>query len=282
MVTLPDGTSWPALGLGTWRMGESSGRRPAEVAAVRTAIDMGYRLIDTAEMYGDGSAEEVVGQALAEAFRASAVSRDEIVVVSKVVPQNASAASAAAACERSLRRLRLDRLDTYLLHWPGTVPIAQTVAVFETLRARGRIGSWGVSNFDVDDLEALASVAGGNACVTNQIYYSLTTRGPALDLLPWQRQRGLVTMAYSPIDQGALCRNAALQLIAGRLAATPAQVALAWLVAQPGVMAIPKAVRPAHLADNLASQAVALSAEHLAELDAAFPPPPGKVPLARR
>ena len=282
MVTLPDNTQWPSLGLGTWRMGESSGRRDAEVAAVRAALDMGYRLIDTAEMYGEGGAEEVVGAALADAFRASTLSREEVVVVSKITPQNASAAGVAAACERSLKRLRLDRLDTYLLHWRGAVPIANTVAAFETLRAQGRIGAWGVSNFDIADMRELASVDGGSACVTNQIYYSLTTRGPAYDLLPWQHTNGIVTMAYSPIDQGALCKSATLQGMAGRLGATPAQIALAWLMAQPGVMCIPKAARLAHLRDNLASQTVELSVEHLAELDAAFPPPTRKVPLAMR
>lgn len=282
MVTLPGGMQWPSLGLGTWRMGESSGRRSAEVAAVRSALEMGYRLIDTAEMYGDGGAEEVMGAALSEAFRTSAVSREDVVVVSKVHPHNASAAGVLAACERSLKRLRLDSIDTYLLHWRGAVPIAETVAAFESLRVSGRIRHWGVSNFDLDDMRELVSVDGGSECVTNQIYYSLTTRGPAYDLLPWQHAKGIVTMAYSPTDQGALCKSSALQKLAGRMGASPAQIALAWLIAQPGVMTIPKAVGLAHLADNFAAQALELSVEHLAELDASFPPPSRKQPLAMR
>ena len=282
MVTLPSGTQWPSLGLGTWRMGESSGRRSAEVAAVRAALDLGYRLIDTAEMYGDGGAEEVVGEALADAFRASELSREEVVVVSKVHPHNASAAGVAAACERSLERLRLDRIDTYLLHWPSTVPIAETVAGFEALCARGRIQTWGVSNFDLDDMRELVAVEGGSACVTNQIYYSLTRRGPAYELLPWQHARNIVTMAYSPIDQGALGTSAPLRKVAERIGASPAQIALAWLMGQPGVMVIPKAARLAHLGDNFASQTVRLSAEHLAAIDALFPPATRKEPLAMR
>ena len=227
MVTLPGGEVWPALGLGTWRMGEAAAARGAEVAAVRAAIEMGYRVIDTAEMYGEGGAEEVVGSAVAESLRAGAVRRDELFVVSKVYPHNASAAGTVAACERSRRRLGLDHIDCYLLHWRGEVPLAETVAAFEQLRAAGRIRHWGVSNFDLDDMEELLAVEGGERCATNQIYYALSARGPAFALLPWQVARGIVTMAYSPIDQGALARSAALKTLTARRSLTPAQLALA-------------------------------------------------------
>lgn len=280
MVTLPGLEQWPSLGLGTWRMGESASRRSAEVAAVRTALDAGYRVFDSAEMYGDGGAEEIVGAAIAQALRTSAVSREALFVVSKVYPHHASVAGVAAACERSLKRLRLDYLDAYLLHWRGPVPLAETVAAFEALRARGLIRHWGVSNFDLDDMSELMTVDGGKACATNQIYYSLSVRSPSFSLLPWQHARGIVTMAYSPIDQGALAGSPALRKLAARLDATPAQIALAWLVAQPGVMAIPKALSDAHLRENFASPSLILGPDELATLDALFPPPLRKTPLA--
>ncbi|MEP7302722.1 MAG: aldo/keto reductase [Caldimonas sp.] len=282
MVTFPGGEVWPALGLGTWRMGESGARRRGEVAAVRAAIEMGYRVVDTAEMYGEGGAEQVVGSALAECLRAGTVDRDELFIVSKVYPHNASAAGTVAACERSRKRLGLDRIDGYLLHWRGTVPLAETVAAFEALRARGAIRHWGVSNFDLDDMEELLAVDGGRHCATNQIYYSLSARGPAFALLPWHSARGIVTMAYSPIDQGALSRNAALRAIAERRSVTPAQVALAWLAGQPGVMPIPKSADPGRLKENLDSTALSLLPEDLAELDRAFAPPRRKTPLTMR
>ena len=282
MVTFPGDEVWPTIGLGTWRMGESTANRHAEVAAVRAAIEMGYRVIDTAEMYGEGGAEEVVGSAVAECLRAGTVRRDELFIVSKVYPHNASAAGAVAACERSRKRLGLDRIDCYLLHWRGSVPLAETVAAFEDLRARDRIRHWGVSNFDLDDMEELLAVEGGERCTTNQIYYSLTSRGPAFALLPWQSARSIVTMAYSPIDQGALSRNAALGAVASRQAITPAQLALAWLSAQIGVMAIPKSADPGRLKENLDSRAVELSREDLAALDRAFPPAKRKTPLTMR
>jgi diketogulonate reductase-like aldo/keto reductase len=282
MVTFPGDSPWPSLGLGTWRMGESTSLRRAETAAVRAAIEMGWRVIDTAEMYGDGGAEEVVGQAVAECLRAGTVGRDELFVVSKVYPHNASAPGIAAACDRSRKRLGLDRIDAYLLHWRGAVPLAETVAGFEALRTRGVVRHWGVSNFDVDDMEALWAVDGGDACCTNQIYYALSARGPAFDLLPWHAAHDVVTMAYSPIDQGALARNAALRRMAVRHGATPAQLALAWLCNQRGVMALPKSTRPERLAENLASTSLALTDEILAELDTAFPAPRRKTPLAMR
>jgi diketogulonate reductase-like aldo/keto reductase len=282
MVTFPDGRSWPSLGIGTWRMGESAARRKSEVAAIRSAIELGYRVIDTAEMYGEGGAEKIVGAAIAEALRAGDIQRDELFVVSKVYPHNAGAQDATAACERSLARLGLDRIDGYLLHWRGGVPLAETVGAFEGLRDKGRVRLWGVSNFDLDDMRELFAVDGGQRCATNQIYYSLTARGPAFDLLPWQGSQGLVTMAYSPIDQGALAASAALRPLAERLRATPAQVALAWLLAQPGVMAIPKAAGAAHLEENFAAQALVLSSKDHVELDRLFAPPRRRTPLVMR
>jgi diketogulonate reductase-like aldo/keto reductase len=282
MLTFPDGQSWPALGLGTWRMGESTARRSSEVAALRAAMEMGYRVIDTAEMYGEGGAEKVVGAAVAEAMRGGTICRDELFIVSKVCPHNADAGGLIAACGRSLARLGLDHIDCYLLHWRGAVPLAETVAAFESLRETGRIRMWGVSNFDLDDMRELLAEDGGGRCATNQIYYSLTARGAAFDLLPWQTAHGIVTMAYSPIDQGALAAAAPLRPLAERLGATPAQLALAWLCGQPGVMAIPKAATVAHLKENLGSQSLVLSADDLAQLDLVFPPPRRKVALAMR
>ena len=279
-VTLPTGEPVPALGLGTWKMGEAPRQQAAEVAAVRQALEMGYRLIDTAEMYGEGGAETVVGQALAEALRAGTVARQDLFIVSKVYPHNASRAGVQAACERSLRRLGLEQLDLYLLHWRGGVPLADTLAGFQALQQRGLIRHWGVSNFDLDDLEELAALPGGAACAANQVYYSLSQRGIEFDVSPWQRRHRMPVMAYSPIDQGALAAQPGLDAIARRLQATPAQVALAWLLAQPGTLAIPKAVREAHLRENLAAADLQLSADDLSELDALFPPPRRKQPLA--
>jgi len=282
-VTLPDRTTHvPALGLGTWRMGEAAHRRSEEVAAVRLAFELGYRLIDTAEMYGEGGAEQVVGQALAEALRAGTVKRDEVFVVSKVYPHNASRSGVASACDRSRQRLGTDRIDLYLLHWAGSHPIAETVAGFEDLRARGHIGHWGVSNFDIDEMESLAAAPNGAACAANQVYYSLGQRAPEFALLPWQRERSMPLMAYCPIDQGELASAHALQELAERRGATAAQLALAWLIAQPGVLAIPKAVREAHLRENLAAADLDLSDSERAAIDKMFPAPRKKTALAMR
>ena len=275
-VALPDGEAVPALGLGTWRMGESARSRKAEVEAVRLALEIGYRLIDTAEMYGEGGAEEVVGEALALA----PVRRDEVFIVTKVYPHNASRQGAVAACERSLKRLRTDRIDLYLLHWRGATPLAETVAAFEHLRTLGRIRHWGVSNFDVDDLRALWAVADGARCAANQVYYSAGERGIEFDLLPWQRRHRLPVMAYCPIGQGALARSEPLRAIARARGCTPAQLALAWVLRQPDAIAIPKAVQGAHLRDNLAAASMALSAAELTQIDAAYPPPRHKQVLA--
>jgi diketogulonate reductase-like aldo/keto reductase len=279
-VTFPDRRTCTALGLGTWRMGESQRERAAEVAAVRLALEIGYRVIDTAEMYGEGGAEEVVGQALAEAVRAGVLSRDEFFVVSKVYPHNASRDGVRAACDRSRRRLGLDRIDLYLLHWRGEHRLAQTVAGFEALVARGHIARWGVSNFDIDDMQELARVSGGAACASNQVYYSLGERGAGFELLPWLRQRSMPLMAYCPIDRGRLAGDAVLSAVGERHGATASQAALAWVMQQPGVMAIPKAVRETHLRENLAAASLALTAEDLQAIDRRFPPPRARQPLA--
>jgi diketogulonate reductase-like aldo/keto reductase len=270
----------PALGLGTWRLGESKRTRDAEVAAVRQALELGYRLVDTAEMYGEGGAEEIVGRALADAIAAGELRREDVFVVSKVYPHNASRAGIAAACDRSRKRLRLDTIDLYLLHWRGRHPLAETVDGFERLRDAGHIRHWGVSNFDVEDMQELWCLQAGPLCVANQVYYSASHRGIEFDLLPWQRRESVVTMAYCPIDQGTLASNAALAPIAARHGATAAQVALAWVLRDPQVVAIPKAARANHLRDNLAAADLSLDNEELEAIDRAFPPPRRKQPLA--
>ncbi|HPM66841.1 MAG TPA: aldo/keto reductase [Piscinibacter sp.] len=279
-VRFPDGSTCPSLGLGTWRMGESKRERAAEVAAVRLALEIGYRVIDTAEMYGEGGAEEVVGQALAESMRAGTLTRDEVFVVSKVYPHNASRQGVREACERSRRRMGLERIDLYLLHWRGSHRLADTVAGFDALIERGYIARWGVSNFDVDDMQELVGVKGGEACAANQVYYSLGERGAGFDLLPWLQRHAMPLMAYCPIDRGRIAGDTALQQVADRHGATATQVALAWVMQQRGVMAIPKAVREAHLRENLASASLQLSAEDLAAIDRRFPPPRAKTALA--
>lgn len=274
MVTLPDGTRVAALGQGTWQMGEDRRARAAEVAALRLGIELGLTLIDTAEMYGEGGAEEVVGQAIAGL-------RDHVFVVSKVYPHNAGRRAVVAACERSLRRLGIETLDLYLLHWRGSVPLAETVEGFEALKRAGRIARWGVSNLDVDDMEELWSVAGGAACATDQVLYNLAERGIEFDLIPWCAQRKMPIMAYSPVGQGGrLLRHKALAEVAARHGATPAQVALAWTLSRPGVIAIPKAADPKHVRENAAAAALRLTEEDHGTLDAAFPPPQRKRPLA--
>lgn len=249
------------------------------MAAVRAALEIGYRLIDTAEMYGEGGAEERIGEALVSALRSSAVAREQLTIVSKVYPHNASRAGVQQACDRSRQRLGLDHIDLYLLHWRGGVPLTETVAGFEALRERGSIRHWGVSNFDVDDLEELAALS-PLGCTANQVYYSLGTRGVEFDLLPWMQQRQMPLMAYSPIDQGALASNVRLQPMAHRLGISPAQLALAWVLRQDGVVAIPKAVRREHLQANFEAAAVRLHPDDLQELDRLFPPPRRKKPLA--
>ncbi|MDP2007503.1 MAG: aldo/keto reductase [Rubrivivax sp.] len=280
-VSFPSGEQWPALGLGTWRFGEQPERRSAELASLRQALEMGWRVIDTAEMYGDGGAETLTGVALAGAQRAG-IARGELFVVSKALPEHASARGLQSACEASLRRLQLDSIDLYLLHWRGAVPLADTVRGFEQLQRRGLIRLWGVSNFDLDDMRELGAVPGGKACATNQVYYSLSQRGVEHDLLPWQHVQQMPLMAYSPFDQGELVDHPHLRPVAERHRATPAQVALAWLLRQPGVMAIPKAGNAVHLRHNWAAQQLRLTPDDLAELDRHFAPPSGRQPLAVR
>ncbi|MHA6641181.1 aldo/keto reductase [Mesorhizobium sp. A623] len=269
-TTMPSAETIPVFGLGTWKMGEDSRHASAEADALRLGLDLGATLIDTAEMYGN--AESVVGEAIAGR-------RDAVFVVSKVLPSNASRSGTIAACERSLKRLRTDRIDLYLLHWRGGVPLDETVEAFEALKATGKIRHWGVSNFDTDDMEELTSVPAGDICQANQVLYNLSRRGPEFDLSPWCRQRGMPIMAYSPVERGKLAHNQKLDAIAARHEATPAQIALAWTMAQPGVIAIPKASRPEHIRQNIAAQDLLLTAEDLAELDRAFPPPRRKEPL---
>ncbi|MDB5817555.1 MAG: aldo/keto reductase [Rhizobacter sp.] len=282
-IQLPSGATLPVLGLGTWGLGERASSRSAEVKAVRSAIDMGYRLIDTAEMYGEGAAEQVVGQAVAEALRDGAVRRDELFIVSKVYPHNASRAGTVAACDRSRKRLGLDRIDLYLLHWRGQHPLVQTVEAMRALLCRGDIKHWGVSNFDVDDMEDVLAAQGrqqGVRCETDQVYHSLTQRGCEHSLAPWLQARGMPLMAYSPIDRGALAADTVLQDIGRRRDVSAARVALAWLLSRPGVVAIPKAVQIKHLQDNLAAVDLVLTPQELEEIDAHHPAPSSKTPLA--
>lgn len=284
-TTLPDGTPLPVLGLGTWRLGEDAGTRRDEIRTLHAAIAMGYRLVDTAEMYAEGGAEQVVGQAVVDAIRAGDVEREALYVVSKVYPHNASRRGTEAACERSLKRLGLDHIDLYLLHWRGNHPLQDTVAAMQALVAAGKIRHWGVSNFDLNDIQALADLlrqgeAGVPGCATNQVYYSLSERGPEFSLLPWMRERQMPLMAYSPIDQGALIADATLAAIARPRGLTAAQVALAWISSQPGVLAIPKAGTLQHLQENLAASAVELDASERQAIEARFPRPRRKTPLA--
>lgn len=273
-MTLPDGTDVPALGQGTWMMAEGRGNRAAEIAAIRAGIDHGLTLIDTAEMYGDGASESLVGEAIAGR-------RDGLFIVTKLLPGNASRTGTVKACERSLKRLGIDRIDLYLLHWRGGVPLAETVEAFETLRAAGKIARWGVSNFDVDDLEELAEVADLQGCAVNQVLYNPEHRGIEYDLLPFQHTARMPVMAYSPIGQGgSLLRSPALLAVAKRHGASPAQVALAWALRQQGVIAIPKAGTAAHAVENAAALRLTLTAQDLAEIDRAYPPPRRKQPLA--
>ena len=279
-ITLPGGETRPALGLGTWRLGESTRSRKAELAALRRAVELGWRVFDTAEMYGEGGAETVLGEALRGALAAGELRREDLFVVSKVYPHNASRRGAIAACERSLRRLGLDAIDLYLLHWRAGHPLAATVEAFEALRDAGRIRHWGVSNLDLDDMRELYRVPGGERCAANQVWYSAGQRGAEFELLPWLARHGVPAMAYSPIDQAALAAHGALAAVGRRIGASAAQVALAWLLRRPGVMAIPKAVREAHQRENLAALAIDLDAAALRAIDAAFAPPQGPTPLA--
>ncbi len=267
-LTFPDGGTIPVLGLGTWQMGERKNLAAAELAALKLGLDLGLNLIDTAEMYGHGGAETLVREAIAGR-------RDDVFLVSKVLPQNASRAGTIKACEASLERLGTDRLDLYLLHWQGSHPLEATVEAFETLKQAGKILRWGVSNFDVRDM----AVLDGSAVASNQVLYNLTRRGIEFDLLPWCRARSIPVMAYSPIEQGRILGNRTLNALATARGCSAAQIALAWVLQQEGVVTIPKATDPAHVRENCAALDMRLSAEECAALDKAFPPPQKAAPL---
>jgi diketogulonate reductase-like aldo/keto reductase len=272
-ITLPGGDSVPALGLGTWHMGERRPEHAKEVRALQLGLELGLGLIDTAEMYGGGGAELVAGEAIAGR-------RDQVFLVSKVYPHNASRKQAVLACEASLKRLGTDRLDLYLLHWRGAVPLAETLEAFERLEADGKIRHWGVSNFDPADMAELLALGPGPACAANQVLYHLGERGIEWDLLAACRAHAIPVMAYSPLGQGAILRDKALGAVAARHGVAPATVALAWVLRQPDTIAIPKAVDPDHLRANAAALELRLDAEDIAALDGAFPAPQGPVPLA--
>ncbi len=270
-IRFSDGTTVPALGQGTWKMGEDPAARPAEVAALRAGLDLGLTLIDTAEMYADGGSEEVVAEAIAGR-------RDEVFLVTKVYPQNATRQGVPAACERSLRRLQTGVIDLYLLHWRGSTPLAETVVAFEKLRVEGKIRRWGVSNFDVDDLEQLDGAAAH--CAANQVLYNPEHRGIEYDLLPWCQKRRMPVMAYSPVGQGGrLLQSPALAEVAARRGCTPAQVAIAWALRQPGTIVIPKASDLEHVRANAAAAEIGLTPDDLAAIDRAYAPPSRKQPL---
>ena len=271
-IALPSGAHMPTYGIGTWRMGEDIRHRADEVAALRHGLARGVALIDTAEMYGDGEAEHIVAEAVGPR-------RANVFIVSKVLPQNSSKRGTIAACERSLKRLRTDHIDLYLLHWRGSPPLAETVAAFAELKAAGKIINWGVSNFDTDEMRDLSTVDGAIACATNQVLYNLSRRGIEYDLMPFCRARNIPIMAYSPIEQGRLLTHPGLREVAKRHGVTAAQVALAWLLRQDSIVTIPKATTLKHIDDNLAALSLRLTPEDLATLDRHFPPPTRAKPL---
>lgn len=279
-LSLPSGRTVPILGQGTWNMGEDPARRQDEIAALRLGLDLGMTLIDTAEMYGEGGAEEVVGAAVAGR-------RDDVFIVSKVYPHNADRRGVEAACERSLRRLDTDRIDLYLLHWRGAVPLSETLEAFAKLKREGKIGDYGVSNFDLADMHEAVSLAGGAGIAANQVLLNLVKRGIEFDLLPWSRQQGMPIMAYSPLESAGperaqLLRTPVLRALAERHGCSSAQVALAWVLGHEGVIAIPKAATPAHVRENRAALDLVLSPEDLTEIDRVFEPPRRATPLAMR
>jgi diketogulonate reductase-like aldo/keto reductase len=271
-VTLPSGERVPAFGQGTWHMGEDRRRAAEEAAAVRLGIELGMTLIDTAEMYGNGRAEEIVAEA-------AQGERDRLFIVSKVLPYNASQKGVVEACERSLKRLKTDRIDLYLLHWRGPVPLADTLAGFARLQRDGKIRHHGVSNFDLNDMKEWVGLTGGETVAANQILYNLTRRGPEFELIPWCRERQIAIMAYTPLGQGRMLQDKALAEVAARHGASPAQVALAWLLRRDGMIVIPKATQPEHVRDNRAALDLRLTADDLAVIDCAFPPPKGRSAL---
>jgi diketogulonate reductase-like aldo/keto reductase len=271
-VVLPSGERVPAFGQGTWHMGEDRRQAADEAAALKLGIELGVTLIDTAEMYGSGRAEELVAEA-------AQGQRDKLFIVSKVLPYNASQKGTIEACERSLKRLKTDRIDLYLLHWRGSVPLAETLAAFTRLKRDGKIRHHGVSNFDLDDMQEWVALSGGDTVAANQILYNLQRRGPEWELIPWCRERRIAIMAYTPLGQGRMLQNRTLAEIAARHNATSAQVALAWLLRQDGLMVIPKASRREHVRENRGTLDVKLTADDLAALDRAFPAPKGPTAL---
>ncbi|MNE03911.1 putative oxidoreductase YtbE [compost metagenome] len=276
-VTFTEGLTVPAIGQGTWYMGENASQRRNEVDALRAGIDLGLTLIDTAEMYADGAAEEVVGEAIKG-------QREKVYLVSKVYPWNAGGQKGIAACDASLRRLGTDHIDLYLLHWRGNFGLDETVELMETLQQQGKIGRWGVSNLDYDDMQALSSVTGGTACATDQVLYHLASRGIEYDLLPWCQQQNMPVMAYCPLAQAGRLRSGLMNHpvvndIARHHQASAAQILLAWVISHKGVMAIPKAATLEHVTENAGALRIALSAEELLKLDHAFPAPDHKTAL---
>ena len=271
-ATLPNGEKVAALGQGTWTMGEGARRRKDEAAALRLGFDLGMTLVDTAEMYASGGAEEVVGEAISGR-------RDEIFIVSKVLPQNASRRGAVNACEKSLKRLNVDAIDLYLLHWPGSVPFSETLEAFIALQKAGKIRHWGVSNFDIREMENVIALPSGAGVASNQVMYNLNRRGIEFSLIPWCEQHRVPIMAYSPLDQGKLLRSSAVQRIAARHSATCAQVVIAWILRHKDMIVIPKAGSEDHVRENYGALKVRLDAADFAELDRAFPPPGHKKPL---
>jgi diketogulonate reductase-like aldo/keto reductase len=268
-VHLPTGEQVPALGQGTWEMGDNARTRNAEIAALNAGVDHGMTVIDTAEMYGEGESEKLIAEALTNR-------RDDIFIVSKVYPHNGSEAGVRAACERSLKRLRTDRIDLYLLHWRGGEDLEGVIGGFETLKAQGKIRHWGVSNFDTDDMVELFALENGNRCATNQILYNVARRGAEFDLLPWLRERNMPAMAYSPVDHARLPKPSVLNEIAKARGLSATQIALAWVLQKPQVMAIPKAGTVAHVIENAAAREVILTAEELSLIDTQFKPPKSK------
>lgn len=271
-VKLPSGEQVPAFGMGTWHLGDQTEARKEEIATLRLGLDLGARLIDTAEMYGDGLAEQLVGEAIASR-------RDQVFLVSKVLPSNASRRGTIAACERSLRRLKTDRIDLYLLHWRGSIPFSETLEAFAQLQRAGKIRYHGISNLDVNEMEELWSVPGGREVQTDQLLYNLSRRNIEWDLLPWLRRHHLPVMAYSPIEQSRLLQDSGLRGVAQRWGLTPAQIALAWLLAKQDIIVIPKTSRRDRLKENLAALEHPLTQQQLSELDKLFPPPSGPAPL---
>jgi diketogulonate reductase-like aldo/keto reductase len=271
-VTLPTGEPIPKLGQGTWEMGERPNARRAEIAALQKGVELGMTLIDTAEMYGEGESEKLIGEALNGL-------RDDVFLVSKVYPHNGTERGVQSACERSLKRLGTDRIDLYLLHWRGGEDLEGVVAGFRKLQRDGKIRHWGVSNFDTDDLEELFTLEGGDACATNQILYNIARRGPEFELLPWLRERKMPAMAYSPVDHARLPKRSVLDDIAASRGVSMFQIALAWVLQQPDVFAIPKAANVAHVQENRAALDIHLSDDELASIDGHFKPPRTKRPL---